>query len=106
MLGFVRVGGSGDAWHECGWRQEGEWPADSVPVESLRLWDTGTPWLQIVATRGRYEWRLLDTALQTAASAGVTDVLTVRGPAPVWNAISFSCGRSPVSMEGGTADSS
>lgn len=26
--------------------QEGDWPADSVSVASLRLWDTGTSWLQ------------------------------------------------------------
>ena len=66
--------------------QEGDWPGDSVPVSSLRLWDTGTSWLQIEATRGRYDWRGLDTALATASAAGVSDVLMVLGPTPVWNA--------------------
>ena len=59
--------------------QEGDWPADSVPVSSLRLWDTGTSWLQIEATRGRYDWRGLDTALSTASAAGVTDVVMLLG---------------------------
>jgi hypothetical protein len=27
--------------------QEGDWPSGRVPVESFRLWDTGTSWLQI-----------------------------------------------------------
>jgi hypothetical protein len=66
--------------------QEGDWPSDRVPVESFRLWDTGTSWLQIEATRGRYDWRGLDTALSTAADAGVSDVLMILGPTPVWNA--------------------
>ena len=76
--------------------QEGEWPSDQVPVESFRLWDTGTSWLQIEATRGRYDWRSLDTALETAAAAGVTDVLMVLGPTPVWNASSLSGVQYPV----------
>jgi hypothetical protein len=76
--------------------QEGDWPSDAVPVESLRLWDTGTSWLQIEATRGRYEWGLLDTALETAADAGVTDVLMVLGPTPVWNASSLKGVQYPV----------
>ena len=76
--------------------QEGDWPSDAVPVESLRLWDTGTSWLQIEATRGRYEWGLLDTALETAADAGVTDVLLVLGPTPVWNASSLKGVQYPV----------
>jgi hypothetical protein len=66
--------------------QEGDWPSGRVPVESFRLWDTGTSWLQIEATRGRYDWRGLDTALSTAADAGVSDVLMILGPTPVWNA--------------------
>jgi len=66
--------------------QEGDWPSDRVPVESFRLWDTGTSWLQIEANRGRYDWRLLDRALETSSSAGVDDVLMVLGPTPVWNA--------------------
>lgn len=35
--------------------QEGDWPADSVLVSSLRLWDIGTSWLQIEATRRRHD---------------------------------------------------
>ena len=66
--------------------QEGDWPSDRVPVESFRLWDTGTSWLQIEAIRGRYDWRNLDRALETSSSAGVDDVLMVLGPTPVWNA--------------------
>ena len=80
--------------------QEGDWPSDAVPVESLRLWDTGTSWLQIEATRGRYEWGLLDTALETAADAGVTDVLMVLGPTPVWNASSLKGVQYPVPRGG------
>ena len=76
--------------------QEGDWPSDAVPVESLRLWDTGTSWLQIEATRGRYEWGLLDTALEAATDAGVTDVLMVLGPTPVWNASSLKGTQYPV----------
>ena len=76
--------------------QEGDWPADSVPVSSFRLWDTGTSWLQIEATRGRYDWRGLDTALGTASAAGVSDVLMVLGPTPVWNASSLSGVQYPV----------
>ena len=50
--------------------QEGDWPADSVPVSSFRLWDTGTSWLQIEATRGRYDWRGLDRDLSKAFEVG------------------------------------
>jgi len=57
--------------------QEGDWPSDRVPVESFRLWDTGTSWLQIEANRGRYDWRLLDRALETSSLAGVDDALIV-----------------------------
>ena len=82
--------------------QEGDWPSDRVPVESFRLWDTGTSWLQIEATRGRYDWRGLDTALSTAADAGVSDVLMVLGPTPVWNAssLSWAVSRNPDSLSG------
>ena len=50
--------------------QEGDWPSDRVPVESFRLWDTGTSWLQIEATRGRYDWRGLDRDLSKAFEVG------------------------------------
>ena len=76
--------------------QEGDWPSDQVPVESFRLWDTGTSWLQIEATRGRYDWRFLDRALETSSSAGVSDVLMVLGPTPVWNASSLKGVQYPV----------
>jgi hypothetical protein len=76
--------------------QEGDWPSDQVPVESFRLWDTGTSWLQIEATRGRYDWGSLDRALETSSAAGVSDVLMVLGPTPVWNASSLSGVQYPV----------
>jgi hypothetical protein len=60
------------------------------------LWDTGTSWLQIEANRGRYDWRSLDRALETSSSAGVSDVLMVLGPTPVWNASSLSGVQYPV----------
>jgi len=44
------------------------WLSDRAPVESYRLWDTGTSWLQIEANRGWYDWRLLDRALETASA--------------------------------------
>jgi len=50
--------------------QEGDWPSDRVPVESFRLWDTGTSWSQIEATLGRYDWRRLDGGLVLAALVG------------------------------------
>lgn len=76
--------------------QEGHWPWDWVPVESFRLWDTGMSWLQIEATRGRYECEPLDSALATASAAGVADVLMVLGPTSEWNASSLKVVRYPV----------
>lgn len=74
--------------------QEGKWPG--YEIDSLRLWDTGTSWLQIEAEEGKYRWDGLDKALETAEAAGVTDTLMVLGPTPVWNASNLEGVQYPV----------
>ncbi len=74
--------------------QEGKWPG--YEIDSLRLWDTGTSWLQIEAEEGTYRWDGLDKALETAEAAGVTDALMVLGPTPVWNASNLEGVQYPV----------
>jgi len=65
---------------------QGLFPSQRVPVESVRLWDSGTSWAQIEINRGRYDWSGLDRSLATANAAGVSDILMVLGPTPTWNA--------------------
>jgi len=85
VVEFVAVDDGMLGMHVAG-AHEGAFPSSRVPVESLRLWDTGTSWAQIEINRGRYDWRGLDRALDTAAKAGVDDVLMILGPTPTWNA--------------------
>jgi hypothetical protein len=57
------------------------WP--SVPIGSIRLWDTSTDWLQLNPEKGVYNWRLLDEYLDQAHAHGV-DVLYTFGRVPKW----------------------
>ncbi len=76
--------------------QEGAWPDSNVPFGTLRLWDAGTNWSQVEAVKGQYNWKALDTALKTAETHGVKDVLLVLGSTPTWNASRIKPGDYPV----------
>jgi hypothetical protein len=62
--------------------QGGTWP--SIPIGSLRLWDTGTTWSQVEKKRGVFDWTSLDTAVATAQKNGVNDILMVLAGTPSW----------------------
>ncbi len=57
------------------------WP--SVPLGSIRLWDTSTEWLELNPRKGVYNWRLLDEYLDQAQRHGL-DVLYTFGRVPPW----------------------
>ncbi len=76
--------------------QDGAWPDANVPFGSLRLWDSGTSWSQVETVKGTYNWALLDSAVATAESQGVKDILLVLGSTPTWNAKKVSPGDYPV----------
>ncbi|WP_258342826.1 beta-galactosidase [Saccharopolyspora gregorii] len=53
------------------------------PVDSVRLWDSGTRWQDLEPERGRYDWRTLDRLLDSAQDAGLPVVFTFGGT-PSW----------------------
>ncbi len=57
------------------------WP--SVPFGSVRLWDSGTMWLQINPKPGEYDWKTLDAWLDHA-EAHHQDVIYTFGGIPTW----------------------
>ena len=57
------------------------WP--SVPVGSLRLWDTGTQWPLIETSSGQYDWSGLD-GFVSAAQAHNVDLLFNLARTPTW----------------------
>jgi hypothetical protein len=70
------------------------WP--SVPIGSIRLWDTSTDWLSTTPHKGVYNWRLLDDYLDLAHTHGV-DVLYTFGRVPRWASTNptGNCGHIP-----------
>lgn len=58
----------------------------AVPVGSLRLWDTGTNWLQMCPTSdySRCDWKHLEKWLAAAKGNGITDVMYTFGKTPAW----------------------
>ncbi|MDI6910891.1 hypothetical protein [Nocardioides sp.] len=49
----------------------------AVTVGSVRLWDTGTAWRQIEKRPGRFDFRALDTAVNTALNAGLRPMVVL-----------------------------
>jgi len=76
--------------------QEGAWPDNNDPFGTLRLWDSGTNWSQVEATKGVYNWKALDTSVKTAQLHGIKDILLVLGGTPSWNATKIKAGDYPV----------
>jgi len=61
----------------------GAWPAD-LPIGSVRLWDNQTTWSRIEKSQGNFDWTNLRTAINTAKSKGVNDILMVLAGTPAW----------------------
>jgi hypothetical protein len=59
--------------------------APSIPVGALRLWDTGTSWLNLETGPGQFTWGPLDTAVATSEAAGARPLL-VLGQTPAFHA--------------------
>jgi len=59
------------------------WP--SVPLGTIRLWDTGTLWNELEPSRGVYNWANLDGYLALAQAHNV-NVLYTFGGTPAWAA--------------------
>jgi hypothetical protein len=57
------------------------WP--SVPMDSIRLWDTYTSWSDLEPSNGVYTWSNLDAYLALAQTNNV-DVLCTFGGTPNW----------------------
>lgn len=62
--------------------EDGVWP--TVPIGSLRLWDTETTWSVLEPAKGQFAWGKLDTAIATAKKNGVNDILMVLAGTPSW----------------------
>lgn len=60
----------------------GDWP--TVPVESMRIWDARTAWLNIEPVRGQFTFDRLDAFVAKASSQGVRDIVLVLGGTPRW----------------------
>lgn len=56
----------------------------TIPVGSLRLWDTDTRWQQMNPASGRYDFSTLDAYLALAHAHAVSDVVLVLGGTPNW----------------------
>ena len=58
------------------------WP--SVPINGLRLWDTGTKWSDLNPSDGVYNWAQLDKWLGAAKEHGTTEILYTLAMTPRW----------------------
>lgn len=71
----------------------GEWP--DFPVESIRLWDTRTAWLNLNPRAGVFTFEHLDAQLATARAHGVQHVTLVLAGTPRWAARSLDDADAP-----------
>jgi hypothetical protein len=62
--------------------QNGVWP--TVPVGSVRLWDTETTWSSVETSQNVFDWTKLDAAVATAEKNGMHDILMVLAGTPAW----------------------
>jgi len=65
----------------------GDWhpePWPSVSFGGIRLWDTGTTWVDISPAEGVYDWTRLDRWLTAAGDKHNNDVLYTFGGVPRW----------------------
>jgi polysaccharide biosynthesis protein PslG len=62
--------------------QNGVFP--TVPVGSVRLWDTQTTWSSVETAQNVFNWSKLDGAVDTARKNGVNDILMVLAGTPSW----------------------
>jgi hypothetical protein len=78
------VGGARLADDGSIYQHPGEWP--DFPIESLRLWDTRTAWLNLQPRSDRFDFTHLDAHLERADAAGVQHVTLVLAGTPRWAA--------------------
>ena len=62
--------------------QNGVFP--TIPVGSVRLWDTETTWSSVETAQDQFSWTKLDGAVATANANGVKDILMVLAGTPSW----------------------
>ena len=62
--------------------QSGVFP--TIPVGSVRLWDTETTWSSVETAQDQFNWAKLDGAVTTAEKNGVHDILMVLAGTPSW----------------------
>jgi len=62
----------------------GDWP--TVPVASLRVWDSRTAWLDVEPARGDFAFGHLDAIVDKAEAKGAGDILLVLAGTPAWAA--------------------
>ena len=65
----------------------GEWP--TIPVHSLRLWDTRTAWLNLEPAQDQWEFGQLDAQIAVARAHAVKDITLVLWGTPGWAASSL-----------------
>lgn len=59
---------------------------NSQKFGAVRIWDNNVRWDQINATKGVYDWTMLDRAVENAQASGAKQILYVLGGTPVWAA--------------------
>ncbi|MCX6432209.1 MAG: glycosyl hydrolase [Actinobacteria bacterium] len=62
--------------------QNGVFP--TIPVVSVRLWDTETTWSSVETAQDQFNWAKLSGAVDTAEKNGVRDILMVLAGTPSW----------------------
>ena len=62
--------------------QNGVFP--TIPVGSVRLWDTETTWSSVETGQDQFNWTKLEAAVTTAEKNGVRDILMVLAGTPSW----------------------
>jgi hypothetical protein len=79
----------------------------TIPIGSIRLWDSGVTWAALEPARGSFNWSLLDAEVSAGQAAGAELTLTL-GMTPAWAssqpAISSSYGMGATAMPANMAD--
>jgi len=79
----------------------------TVPIGSIRLWDSGVTWAAIEPARGSFNWSLLDAEVSAGQAAGAELTLTL-GMTPAWAssqpAVSSAYGMGATAMPANLAD--
>lgn len=79
------------------WGNYPTWPTQ-INFKTLRLWDTGTRWMDLEATKGTWDWRRFDFYVNTAQANGNDPIIYTMGIPPAWATADGSTTAAPVDI--------